>query len=184
MTGASHWLAVLRVWGMRRALAFALVLGIGAGVYSSNVLLLPTLEQAIAVVNLVPPLAGTLLGHSLVEPLPDGARTAQRRLVPMFAARYAVLQLVGVIIVVVLAGTAGYAAWPAVPAFVALSAICVTALREWYWVPMLAVTYGWLQLGQGTVPDRLADLGLGGAAVAAVAGGAVYAILAPRWYRA
>lgn len=166
---------------MHRAMAIAGALAAGTWLFEASVVWLPTFEHSVAVASLVPPVAALVLGESLIEPVPEAVKLAHRSLPTIYGTRYLMLQLTGAVITLAMVTAVDPGLYAVVPAFVALSALCVAALQEWYWVPLLPTVYGWLHLSQSDHYLAQVDVGVLELGAIVLASGAVYSCLAPRW---
>ncbi len=147
MGSASHLFRVGRVWGVHRGLAVALGLAAAAQLTAGRFVGWPALRDAIAVPAFVPPLAGLLLAQPLLDGLPHLTRLSMRSPLVHFAARFVAVHLCGSIVVLGLVGSGRSWSWSlSVTAFVSLGALLVAGLQSWYWIPMLATGYGWIQV--------------------------------------
>lgn len=173
--------SVARAWSLDGALAVSLALAAVALLTSDAYVELPFLRNRLAVLHLLPVLAGMALGFPLVDRLPELALLAPRSPARLPALRFAAVVLVALPLPAALVALGWTVAGASVVlGFVGIAAASAAVLRLWYWAPMFGVLVAWAYQGQGHLagvagPEwglpALVALGLGGTVhVAAEAG--------------
>lgn len=151
---ARGW-AVARAWSLDGALAVSLGLAAAALLTSDAYVELPFLRNRLAVLHLMPVLAGMALGFPLVDRMPELALLAPRSPMRLPALRMGCLVLVSLPVpaaLVALGWSVGGAS--TVLGFVGIAAASAALLRLWYWAPMFGVLVAW---GYAS-PDRLSGV--------------------------
>jgi hypothetical protein len=178
MRPATRAVAVARAWSLDGALAVSVGLAVAALVTSDTYVELPFLRNRLAMLHLMPVLAGMALGFPLVDRMPELAVLSPRSALRLPALRVAAVALVSLPVagaLVALGWTVGGAS--VVLGFVGVAAACAAVLRLWYWAPMFAVLVAWAYQGPGYLsgvagPEwgepALASLALGAALYVAV----------------
>lgn len=175
MVWASQVLTVLRVWGVLRTLLVAVVLAFVVQLVATSHVGLPTFAFSLPVLNLIPPVAGLVLAAPLVDQTPELTLRTARAVPLLLLLRYLAVQAAGVIVVASLASTA----WTLgrallVVVFLGVSALSSVLLGGWYWVPLVALAYGWLLLTQDPDHAALTGAGVPAAVVGLLLGGGAY----------
>lgn len=143
-------------------------------VLSGATLPLPFLDQAVVLTNLAPPVTALLLGHALTDSMQKVNRVAQRSLPLIAGMRFAWLQIAALPVAIAMSSTVDPALYATVPAFVAVSAVLVAALGQWYWPPILVSTYAWIRFSQGESFHQKVDPSPVGLAALLLVSGLVY----------
>lgn len=139
-----------RAWSLDGALMVALGLAVAALLTSDVVVELPFLSNRLAVLHLMPVLAGMALGFPLVDRMPELAVLSPRTPLRMPA-----LRLTGVVLVALpVPGALVALGWTpqgasVVLGFVGVAAACAAVLRLWYWAPMFGALVAWAYQGDG-----------------------------------
>lgn len=173
--------AVARAWSIDGAVAVSVGLALAALLTSDAYVELPFLRNRLAVLHLMPVLAGMALGFPLVDRLPELALLSPRSPVRLPALRFAAVVLVALPVpaaLVALGWTSGGAS--VVFGFVGIAAASAAVLRLWYWAPMFGVLVAWAYQGQGYLAGAAGPEWAVPALVALAAGGSFY-VAAEAW---
>lgn len=169
--------AVVRAWSLDGALMTSLGLAAVALATSDAYVELPFLRNRLAVLHLMPVLAGMALGFPLVDRMPELALLSPRSPARLPALRFGAVVLVALPVPAALVALGWTTAGASVVlGFVGIAAASAAVLRLWYWAPMFGVLVAWAYQGQGYLsgvagPEwgmpALVALGLGGGAYVA-----------------
>lgn len=181
MTRVVRAWAVARAWSLDGALMVSIGLALAALLTSDAYVELPFLRNRLAVLHLMPVLAGMALGFPLVDRLPELALLSPRSPARVPTLRFAAVVLVALPVPAALV-TLGWttAGASVVLGFVGIAAASAALLRLWYWAPMFGVLVAWAYQGQGYLAGRAGpEWGLP-ALIALGLGGSVY-VVAEAW---
>jgi hypothetical protein len=106
---------------------------------------MPTVERALPMAAVVPPLLAVSLTGSLVERWPQQLATAARSAVAIRAVRFAAVVAGGLVAALVAAGHTDRTPVLATAAGVALAGLAAPTLQRWTWMPLMLAGYAWLQ---------------------------------------
>jgi hypothetical protein len=169
------WL-VGRAWGLDRALAVAILEAVAARYWWHTSVQLPTVERAIPMSAVLPPLLAISLTGVLVERWPQPMATTARSAIVLRAARYAVLLAVAAAAAAAAAGrTQDTEVW-ATTLGVAFAGLAAPTLRHWTWMPLVLAGYAWMQHAGRHPYDQAVPHGAAVAAIVLILGGAAYAL--------
>lgn len=175
MSRVAHAWAVARAWSLDGALAVSLGLAAAALLTSDTYVELPFLRNRLAVLHLMPVLAGMALGFPLVDRLPELALLSPRSPARLPALRLAAVVLVSLPLPAALVALGWTTAGASVVlGFVGVAAASAALLHLWYWAPMFGVLVAWAYQGQGTFAGVAGPEWAVPAMVALTLGGSVY----------
>lgn len=170
--------AVARAWSLDGALVVALGLAAATLLTSDAYVELPFLRNRLAVLHLMPVLAGMALGFPLVDRMPELALLSPRPVAWLPALRFGTVVLIALPVPAALVAVGWTtAAASVVLGFVGIAAASAAVLRLWYWVPMFGLLVAWAYQGQGHLVEAAGPEWRTPALVALGAGGALYVVV-------
>lgn len=142
--------SVARAWSLDGALAVSLGLAAAALLTSDAYVELPFVRNRLAVLHLMPVLAGMALGFPFVDRMPELALLSPRSAVRLPALRFAAVVVVALPVPAALVALGWTPAGASVVlGFVGIAAASAAVLRLWYWAPMFGVLVAWAYQGEG-----------------------------------
>jgi hypothetical protein len=169
-----------RMWGLHVALPLAALEGLTALWWWEGGATIPTIDRAVPMPAVLPPLLAISIAWVLVERWPDALATAARSPQLIRLGRYAAAQAI------CLAAALGASALGTDHGAVALTVIGVSAagllapvLQGWLWMPLVMAGYAWLQLAARQYSGDYLHNAIALAIASSVIGGSVYV----RWPR-
>ena len=181
MTWVLRGWSVARAWSLDGAFVMSLGLAAAALLTSDAYVELPFLRNRLAVLHLMPVLAGMALGFPLVDRMPELALLSPRSPARLPALRFAAVVLVALPVPAALVALGWSTAGASVVlGFVGIAAASAAVLRLWYWAPMFGVLVAWAYQGQGYLAGVAGPEWGRPAAVALALGGSIY-VAAEAW---
>jgi hypothetical protein len=163
-------LAAAKALGLRRSVLATCLLGALTLLCSPNAALgIPTIAAPVEVLQMVPVLAGLTVPMGLVDTRDDRLATSARSLERLFAGRLLVVAACTGLEALLLHLVGPPRAAGVTVALVALASVGTVLGRGGYWIPVVVVGYGWLQLCTGPHAAWFSPLAAGASAVVASA---------------
>jgi hypothetical protein len=166
---------VVRAWRLDRALAIAVAEAVVARTWWHTSTHLPTVERAVPMAAVVPPLLTISLSWAMLEQWSQQMATTTRSPVVLRAGRFAALLAIGVAAAFTAAARADGMVIATTAVGVALAGLVEPTLRRWTWMPLVLAGYAWLQYAARHPVGDIMLPGFAPAVLAGVVGGAAYA---------
>jgi hypothetical protein len=138
------WL-VTGAWRLGWLLLLLTAEAVGARYWWDIALQLPTVERALPMAAVVPPLLAISASGVLVELWPEQMATTARPPSALRAVRFAAVAASGLAAAVVASGRVEAVPFAATAVGVAIAGVLAPVAGRWTWMPLLLASYGWLQ---------------------------------------
>jgi hypothetical protein len=172
------WL-LARAWLLHRMFLLLIAEAATARYWWDLAVQLPTVERAIPMAAVLPPLLAITLSGALVELWPQQMETTARSPSAVRAARFAVVVASGATAAVVASGRSDRLILAATVLGIAIAGVAAPSLRRWTWMPLVLVGYAWMQYAAMHPYTAVDARGAVLAAFGVGAGGLVYSVGLP-----